>query len=239
MYANTMKKSMNQRNSWLVVLGVIISGWVLLSWCTTTTPTTDEAERGQRTTGDVEKTVGEEETITQPTNDSDGVDLKTLIPNQSQLKWEGKRVLYTYNWLVDFKWWTLLFEKWRPVGGEFVIDMTAMSVANWSDWLLKHLSGEDFFAVEQYPEAKLFITKVTATDNPLRFDMTADMTIKGITNPVAFTATFNEDFTAATTQLTINRTLWNITFGSSNFFQSLWDKAIADEIPFAISVVLE
>jgi polyisoprenoid-binding protein YceI len=233
-----MKKGMKKRNNWCVFLGVMIGGSVLLAWCTTPTSSIDEIPSVQQdetktiSTGDAEQQVGESDL-------SNTNEIKTLIPSQSQLQWAGKRVLYTYTWLVDFKWGTLIFNNGLPVWGEFVIDMTAMSIANWSDWVLKHLSGEDFFAVDQYPEAKLVITSVKPTDNALRFDMTADMTIKGITNPVTFTATFDEDLTSATTQLTINRTLWDITFGSSNFFQGLWDKAISDEIPFEVSLELE
>jgi polyisoprenoid-binding protein YceI len=213
----------------------------LLAGCTTTTPTqpTDDAWLLLTTPALEQQQWDLWETTQDTLLDAVSLTTKTLIPSQSSLQWEGKRVLYSYTWLVDFKEWMLQLIDNRPVGGEFVIDMTAISVANGSENLLNHIRGDDFFAVEQFPEAKISITKVQPTPDPLRFDMVADMTIKGITNPVTFTAQFNQAFTAATTQFTIDRTLWDVKFGSVNFFEGLGDKVIANEIPFAISVVLE
>src|SRR5215213_9164666 len=46
-----------------------------------------------------------------------------------------------------------------------------------------HLRSNDFLAMEEYPEIRFVATRVTPT-GPTRFDLTGDLTIKGITNSV-------------------------------------------------------
>jgi hypothetical protein len=43
----------------------------------------------------------------------------------------------------------------------------------------------------------------------------------------------------ATAKITIDRTKWDIKYGSDKFFEDLADKAIKDEIEFDVTVVLE
>ncbi|MDK2772760.1 MAG: YceI family protein, partial [Flavobacterium sp.] len=62
----------------------------------------------------------------------------------------------------------------------------------------------------------------------------ADLTIKGKTNPVNFDLTVNEN--TATTKLVIDRTEYDIKYGSGSFFENLGDKTIYDD--FELNVTL-
>lgn len=157
----------------------------------------------------------------------------------SQLVWEGRRVLYSYTGTVDFAEWYVRIDNGALVWGRFVLDMTTITLANGPDQVRQHLSSDDFFAVETYPEAILEITTVEPLESATEFDVIADLTIRGITHPVGFVASFDEDMRSATTSLEIDRTLWDVRFGSSNFFQWLGDRVISNTIPFDILIVLE
>ncbi|MDD5151626.1 MAG: YceI family protein, partial [Flavobacterium sp.] len=55
------------------------------------------------------------------------------------------------------------------------------------------------------------------------------------TNPVTFDITVNGN--TATTTLTIDRTKYDIKYGSKSFFESIGDKAIYDNFDLTVSLV--
>ena len=64
--------------------------------------------------------------------------------------------------------------------------------------------------------------------------VTADLTIKGKTNPVTFDITVNGN--TATTKVIVDRAKYDIKYGSGSFFDNLGDKTIYDE--FELDVTL-
>ena len=190
-----------------------------------------DAESDDMIDADVDVDVDVEDTLV---GDEQNIDTAA-----SQLVWEGRRVLYSYTGTVDFAEWHVRMDNGALVWGRFVLDMTTIALANGPEQLRQHLSSDDFFAVETYPEAILEITTVEPLESETEFDVIADLTIRGITHPVGFVASFDEDMRSATTSLEIDRTLWDVRFGSSNFFQWLGDRVISNTIPFDILIVLE
>ncbi len=70
-----------------------------------------------------------------------------------------------------------------------VID--AASIESRVDEFNEHLVGEDYFDTAKFPEISFQSTSVVATgDNT--FDVTGDLTIKGITKPVTLATTINK-----------------------------------------------
>ena len=59
------------------------------------------------------------------------------------------------------------------------------------------------------------------------YKINADLTIKGITNEISFLINISKN--SATTSLKIDRTKFNIKYGSASFFDGLKDRAIYDE----------
>ncbi|MCL6594022.1 MAG: YceI family protein [Alicyclobacillus sp.] len=53
-----------------------------------------------------------------------------------------------------------------------------------------HLKGADFFDVEHYPQIKFQATRITRAGS-VQYDVTGDLTIRGITRPVTFRANFD------------------------------------------------
>lgn len=130
--------------------------------------------------------------------------------------------------------------------GSFVMDMNSITVLDLANdpekkgWLEGHLkgTGEDnadhFFNVGQYPEAKFEITSVT------NGNIEGNLTIKGITKNIKFPATVTvseNEVTIATETFTINRTEWNVNYGSGNVFKDLAaDNVISDDIELKVLV---
>ena len=65
--------------------------------------------------------------------------------------------------------------------------------------------------------------------------LTADLTIKGKTESIKFDLTVGKN--AAETSLKVDRTKYNITYKSGNFFSDLGDNIIYDEFELKVKLV--
>ncbi|MGB0523042.1 MAG: YceI family protein [Flammeovirgaceae bacterium] len=161
--------------------------------------------------------------------------------SKSAVKWVGEKVTGKHEGGISVKSGALEVKNGQLKGGEFLIDMTSITCTDlqgeWAGKLVGHLHSDDFFSTEKFPISTLKITKAKAKgDN--NYEVTADLTIKGITKPVTFTTSFEEAGNAVNAKATIkvNRTEYDIKYGSASFFDNLADKAISDE--FTITVDL-
>jgi polyisoprenoid-binding protein YceI len=89
-----------------------------------------------------------------------------------------------------------------------------------------HLKSDDFFGVANYPTATLVFKDVTASGKNA-YAVSGELTIKGKTNPVTFTISIYGS--KATASLKVDRTEYDVRYGSASFFDGLKDKAIYDE----------
>lgn len=122
--------------------------------------------------------------------------------------------------------------------GEFIIDMANISEGSLPDEeskgkLIGHLMSDDFFSVEKFPTATL---KIKAIDD--NNQVKADLTIKDITNEIQFPATITvtDNKLIAEASFEIDRSLWDIRYGSGKFFKDLGDKFIKDEIEISLKI---
>ena len=88
------------------------------------------------------------------------------------------------------------------------------------------MKSDDFFGVEKYPTYKLVFTKVKSTGKN-SYEVTGDLTVKGKSAPVTFEMSIYGN--KATANVKIDRTIYDIRYGSTAFFDDLKDKAIYDE----------
>jgi len=163
---------------------------------------------------------------------------KNINTTTSTLEWVGKKVTGQHNGTVNFKDGALIFKGNKLKGGIFTVDMTSLTATDLSGEyqgkLNGHLKSEDFFSTVKFPTAKLVFKKI-GTKSANVYSVTADLTIKGITQPVTFDLTVNGN--TATTTFNVDRTKYDIKYGSKSFFESIGDKAIYDE--FEIKVALK
>ena len=104
--------------------------------------------------------------------------------------------------------------------------------------LLKHLQGDDFFSVAAHPTSTFTITTVKELA-PNSYEVTGDLTIKGISNPVTFVASVDATTMTFTAPIVIDRTLWDIKFRSLKFFSDVADKAIDDTITYDVTLTVQ
>jgi polyisoprenoid-binding protein YceI len=103
-----------------------------------------------------------------------------------------------------------------------------------------HLKSDDFFGVAKYPVATLVITGSTPFDKGTGV-VSGTLTIKGITNPIEFKAAIQkkDDGTWFFANITVDRTKYNIRYGSGSFFDNLGDKTIYDEFKLKVNLLVK
>jgi polyisoprenoid-binding protein YceI len=165
--------------------------------------------------------------------------------NNSTVIWTGSKPTGSHTGNVTLKDGHLLFDHGNLVGGEFTIDMTSITCTDIESekknkYLVDHLKDEDFFDVNQFPEARLVVNRVKNLEGS-QFEMKGNMTIKGITKPVTFNADIkiNRNSYTAIAKIVIDRTKWGVEYKSGNIFKDLGDKIIYDDMEFDIFLVSE
>jgi len=163
------------------------------------------------------------------------IDNVIVNTKNSTIKWIGSKISENHEGSINIDKGMLMIDHGKLVGGQFSINMQSIATTDMSDKMNKkldgHLKNEDFFNVEQFPLATIILTKVIKGDGN-SYKIVADLTIKGITHPVNFAADIiiNGINVSATANIKIDRTKWDIKYGSGSFFENLGDKIILDEI---------
>ena len=157
---------------------------------------------------------------------------------KSTVEWKGEKVVGSHEGTISLKSANLIYEKKNLKGGNFVMDMSTIVCTDLSgDYknnLEGHLKSDDFFGVEKFPTASLNIKKVAKIKSD-KYKISAKLTIKGMSKTIEFTAVEKNNSLNAT--IKIDRTDFNINYGSGSFFDNLGDKMIYDK--FEIKVSLE
>ncbi len=160
--------------------------------------------------------------------------------NKSELKWTGKKVAGKHYGKILLKEATLVLNENNIESGKFLIDMTTITCddlpeGSTNDKLVGHLKSDDFFGVEKHPETTLLITESTPKGNG-KYTLKSDLTIKGITHPLEFEA--NREGNVFTATITVDRSKYNVKYGSGKFFQNLGDNLIYDDFTMDVTIVL-
>ena len=157
------------------------------------------------------------------------------------VKWHGEKVTGEHNGKIQLKEGSFTVESNRITTGIFVIDMSSITnedIENeeYREKLIGHLKSDDFFGVAKYPTAKLIITDSTPFNNNVA-TVKGQLTIKENTHPVAFEVTRNESTYSA--DLTIDRSKYEVRYGSKSFFDGLGDKMIYDDFDLNINITVD
>jgi polyisoprenoid-binding protein YceI len=170
-----------------------------------------------------------------------------LDPSSSVVTWVGKKVTGQHNGSVRIRSGEALLKDGVFVGGTFEVDLSTISVEDIKDErdnqkLTNHLKSEDFFAANLFPTATFTVTSATpikgASAGAPNYNVTGDLVIKGITRPVSFPAviTIENGMAKASAKFDLDRTQWNVRYGSGKFFENLGDRLIYDNFEVALDV---
>ncbi|UOR05840.1 YceI family protein [Hymenobacter aerilatus] len=169
-------------------------------------------------------------------------------PQLSTLGWEGKAVTHGHNGTAQFTGGELMVNGNQLVGGTVTVDMTTVKTTDIKDAdsntkFMGHINSDDFFSTSKFPTATFKITKVAyikgAAADANNANITGDLTIKGKTNSITFPAKVGvkNGVAAASGTATVDRTKYDIKYGSKSFFEGIGDKAIYDDFTLSFNVI--
>ncbi len=179
-----------------------------------------------------------------------GVKIVRINTHQSGLDWLGKKILGQHNGTVRLKSGQVELKDGKPVTGRFEVDMQSILVSDIEDpkdnqKLSGHLKSDDFFGASLFPVTVVDLTKfepiVEAAPDEPNYTVTGNVSIKGISQPVTFPATIDLSDGTATAKavVTLDRTKFNVRYGSKKFFDNLGDKVISDNFDVTVNLVGE
>lgn len=164
----------------------------------------------------------------------------------SEFVWIGRRNLmenYADSGTVVVSEGAISFVDGVLATGDFTINLETIDVestgaGSGQSSLVKHLKSDAFFDVEQHPTSSFSVTGVEVGDE---YVVTGDLTIKGITHEIQFPADIymQDDMLHMDAEFAVDRTKWDIRYGSGSFFDDLGDKVIADEFEVTLMLVAE
>jgi len=158
---------------------------------------------------------------------------------KSSITWIGKKVGGEHNGNIKLKSGDFEIKGDQIVSGYFVIDMESMTnndltSEEYNQKLIGHLKSDDFFGADKFPTATLKLSKAGKfVDNKAVVE--GELTIKGKTNPISFEVKkVGNTYTAS---IIVDRSKYDVRYGSKSFFDNLGDKYINDEFTLDVKLV--
>ncbi|MBI4250387.1 YceI family protein [Candidatus Uhrbacteria bacterium] len=161
----------------------------------------------------------------------------TVVAEESSIGWEGRKPLlanYKDTGSLKLKNGSAEVKDGKVASGTLVFDMTTIQAGKTGkgigeEALTGHLKSEAFFDAGKYPTA-MFVLQQAVDQGANTYLLRGELTIKGITNPVEIPAALSiqGDAIALRADMHLDRTLWDIRYGSGKFFDNLADNVIDD-----------
>jgi len=172
---------------------------------------------------------------------------KYAVNEGSLVSWEGSKPTGSHTGFIKVSDGSLAVENGKVTGGKFTMSIGSLTVTDLKagdgkEDLEGHLKSDDFFGAAANPEASFEITKTTGLTNDAdgaNHLIYGNLTLKGVTKPVSFKATVSTDgdnVNVSTQQFEIDRTKWDMKYGSGTFFDDLKDKVINDNVGIQIEL---
>lgn len=165
---------------------------------------------------------------------------KEVNTQESVVQWSGKKIGKAHHGEVQLQSGYFEFSNGDITGGEVIMDMTTITNHDleneeFNGKLVGHLKSDDFFGVEKYPTASFVVTGATGFNNG-KATVTGEITIKGKTEPVSFEVMKKGDLYSA--KVTVDRSKFDVRYGSDSFFDNLGDSAIDDDFVLNIDLAM-
>ncbi|MBM3281397.1 MAG: YceI family protein [Candidatus Harrisonbacteria bacterium] len=166
-------------------------------------------------------------------------EILVVVPEKSTLTWTGNKIILK-NWIdqgtIKIKSGELsLSEAGDPISSTFVVDMTSIKVektgmgAKGIPILTKVLTSPEWFNSATFT-ASTFVAKNVVKNSDGTYALKGDLTIKDKTNPQEISGKLEKsgDIYTFVGKAEVDRTLYEIRFGSTKFFDNLGDGIVAD-----------
>ena len=146
---------------------------------------------------------------------------------------------------------TLTVDDGRAAAGNFVVDMTSINDTDLTDAALKqllhhHLASDDFFDVAKHPHAYFRLEAAGAIAGAApggpNHVIHGRFTLKGVEKPLSFKAQVGrspagDGALVARANFDLDRTEWNVLYGSGRFYEKLGRHLVSDLITIDLKIV--
>lgn len=168
---------------------------------------------------------------------------------ESTIKWKGFKPTGTHDGTISLENGIFKTDDGKLQSGTFLIDMTSIVVSDLESGdgkedLEAHLKGtvegkeNHFFDVSKFPTAAFEITGTEALAAG-KTRLSGNLAIKGQKHNISFPVNISNDgdqMIIESEAFTIDRTKWNVNYGSKSIFEDLGDKFINDDIELKINI---
>jgi polyisoprenoid-binding protein YceI len=168
---------------------------------------------------------------------------------KSVVEWTGRNINNRHFGRINIAEGKVVMVNGRLMSGSFVLDMTTISNSDlqddgWRSMLHRHLNSEDFFDVDNFPTVTFTLSGgapiADTTPGTANMEITGSLTIKDVTRPISFPAMVaaQEDGTVkAQATLDLDRTLFNVCYGSGKLYERLGMHLVNDLISIELFIV--
>jgi rhodanese-related sulfurtransferase/polyisoprenoid-binding protein YceI len=168
---------------------------------------------------------------------------------KSLLVWTGRNTFSTHTGTMRLKEGWLEVTPALAAAGEFILDMESMADTDLTDSalnsiLIAHLKSGDFFDTARFPIAKFQLRHVTVTTHArpgsINSDIDGTFTLKGVTEEIGFPALIEVLLGGALSveaHFDIDRTRWNVLYGSGKFYERLGKHLVHDCISLSLRII--
>jgi len=172
----------------------------------------------------------------------------TVSTDKSSIQWTGRNQFSTHFGNIQISEGELTVNKGN-ITGSFDIDMNSITNINlegdeMQSVLIDHLKSDDFFFTRLFPYARFKIESSLKVQKPSltapNYEITGDLELRGVKADINFMATITksaENGLAAEAHFDIDRTKWNIIYGSTRFFEYLGMHQVFDLISIQLRIV--
>ena len=184
-------------------------------------------------------------------NTTEAEEVETITPEAkftadlaaSSIEWKGFKPTGSHNGTINIESGVLNTTDGKISGGTFLIDMGSIEVKDipaedeGNAKLAGHLKGADFFDIEKHPNAAFEITGLEEVEGKMM--LSGNLALKDVKNNITFPVTITQvedSITLVSDTFTIDRTKWNVQYGSKSIFDNLGDKFINDDIELKITL---
>ncbi|SDS03914.1 YceI family protein [Gramella sp. MAR_2010_147] len=171
----------------------------------------------------------------------------TVDTASSVIEWKGEKPTGTHTGTIKVANGSFMANDSVVESGTFVINMNSIEVTDLEgdqkSNLEAHLKGTvegkegDFFNVNEFPEAIFEVTGISEEEGqPM---LQGNLTIKEETKNISFPVNISNDgemMEITSEEFTIDRTKWNVNYGSKSVFDGLGDKFINDDVTLKINL---
>ncbi len=168
---------------------------------------------------------------------------------QSEIRWTGRNLTGSHTGTLKLLQGTIEVKNGRAIRGVFTIDMQSITDKDIEDSDMRsllhgHLASDDFFDVQRFPTAEFRIARISpiedaAAGNP-NSDVSGELIIKGVSREILFQAVIAmtpDGWLAAEAHFDIDRTQWNVLYGSGKFYEKLGKHLVHDDVTIGLKLI--